>query len=382
MKPFDTLQHPLAITMWDFSWLERRWPGAGYEDQDEALDGLVERGYDAVRIDAYPHLVAAGPQREWEILPPWNQQDWGSPARIRIRVLPALTEFIEKCRDRGLRVGLSSWFQDDTTRQRLAIASPRAHAGIWLATLDHIERAGLLDALLYLDLCNEWPLPSWAPFFRNTAATPNGNTRDWRTPASLDWLRETCLFIRERHPALPLTTSFTTHLTGADLGGHDPDFLDFLEPHRWMSSATDFYERVGYHYERFESTGYENVVAHAGRLYRSDPEYWQRLFARELDALAGWSRATNKPLITTEGWAIVDYKDWPGLDWGWVKELNARAVEHVAATGRWAAICTSNFCGPQFHGMWRDVAWHRDLTQKIHKAHLPSMTHSSGKATG
>ena len=25
---------PRAITMWDFSWLERRWPGAGYEDWD------------------------------------------------------------------------------------------------------------------------------------------------------------------------------------------------------------------------------------------------------------------------------------------------------------------------------------------------------------
>ncbi|MDR1281083.1 MAG: hypothetical protein LBK99_09710 [Opitutaceae bacterium] len=21
--------------MWDFSWLERRWPGAGYEDRDK-----------------------------------------------------------------------------------------------------------------------------------------------------------------------------------------------------------------------------------------------------------------------------------------------------------------------------------------------------------
>ena len=34
------IQHPLAITMWDFSWLERRWPGAGYDDWDLALDGL------------------------------------------------------------------------------------------------------------------------------------------------------------------------------------------------------------------------------------------------------------------------------------------------------------------------------------------------------
>ena len=34
------IAYPLAITMWDFSWLERRWPGAGYEDWDVALDEL------------------------------------------------------------------------------------------------------------------------------------------------------------------------------------------------------------------------------------------------------------------------------------------------------------------------------------------------------
>ena len=62
-------RHPLAMTMWDFSWLERRWPGAGYEDWDQALDELKLRGYDAVRIDAYPHLVAVDPRQEWELLP-------------------------------------------------------------------------------------------------------------------------------------------------------------------------------------------------------------------------------------------------------------------------------------------------------------------------
>lgn len=46
--------HPLAITMWDFSWIERRWDGAGFEDWNAALDGVKERGYDAVRIDAFP----------------------------------------------------------------------------------------------------------------------------------------------------------------------------------------------------------------------------------------------------------------------------------------------------------------------------------------
>ena len=35
-----TSKGPLAIAMWDFSWLERRWLGAGYEDWDQALDEL------------------------------------------------------------------------------------------------------------------------------------------------------------------------------------------------------------------------------------------------------------------------------------------------------------------------------------------------------
>ena len=68
---------------------------------------------------------------------------------------------------------------------------------------------------------------------------------------------------------------------------------------------------------------------------------------------------------------MVDFKDWPGLDWGWVKELCALGTLTASATGRWAAIATSNFCGPQFVGMWRDVGWHLRLTDAIHRGALP-----------
>lgn len=42
-------ERPLAIAMWDFSWLERRGPGEGFDDWDKAVRELVERGYDAAR---------------------------------------------------------------------------------------------------------------------------------------------------------------------------------------------------------------------------------------------------------------------------------------------------------------------------------------------
>ena len=125
-------QHPLAITMWDFSWLERRWPGAGYEDWDLALKELKERGYDAVRIDAYPHLIQAGATRTWELLPHWWFQDWGAASRCRVRVQPNLNEFIRRCAAHGICVGLSSWFRQDLANTRMKLAA-RLLGAAWKA---------------------------------------------------------------------------------------------------------------------------------------------------------------------------------------------------------------------------------------------------------
>ena len=49
----------MSVTMWEFSWLVRRQGAeAEYADWDKVLDELAERGYDTIRIDAFPHLVA------------------------------------------------------------------------------------------------------------------------------------------------------------------------------------------------------------------------------------------------------------------------------------------------------------------------------------
>ena len=100
------LTQPVAITMWDFSWLERRWAGAGYEDWDKALDELVERGYNAVRIDAYPHLLSSDPQRVWRLKPQWAIHDWGACGLVDVQIQPNLNIFLAKCRDRGIGVEL------------------------------------------------------------------------------------------------------------------------------------------------------------------------------------------------------------------------------------------------------------------------------------
>jgi hypothetical protein len=352
----------MAITMWDFSWLERRWPGAGYENWDAALDGLKQRGYDAVRIDAYPHLVAAGADRTWTLLPQWSVQDWGAPAKTRVQVQPALNQFIRKCADKGLAVGLSTWFREDADNLRLKLTTPQELGRVWKTTLDSIAAAGLLKHILYVDLCNEFPLSVWAPF------TPKGLSR--ATPEGVRWMRDSIAVVRKAYPVFDYTFSFTSEYGSWEK--QDVSMLDFLELHLWFTHFSDFYKQVGYNYERFDSRGYENLAEKGEALYRSNPEHWKGRLTQGIEVLSKWSDTAGKPLVTTECWGPVDYKDWPLLDWGWVKELCEHGVKTATATGRWAAMATSNFCGPQFEGMWRDVGWHKRLTALIHDSRLPA----------
>lgn len=358
-----SIQHPLAITMWDFSWLERRWPGAGYEDWDVALDGLVQRGYDAVRIDAYPHLVAANPNAKWELVPCWNTQDWGSPAKNVVQVQPALNQFIRKCADRKLRVGLSTWFRHDPDQVLMNIRSSEEHGRVWKVTLDSIAQDNLLSHILYVDLCNEWPLDVWAPFL------PDGFKRN--SSENADWMRRAIQVVRSAYPDLDYTFSQTSEYD--TWKQQDVSMLDFMEPHIWMAQAPGYYDAVGYHYERFDSVGYINLVNNAKRIYMQRRDYWDGKLKERIEMCAEWSRTAGKPLITTECWSLVDYKDWPLLEWDWLKQLCELGLRTAAATGCWVAIATSNFNGPQFAGMWRDIDWHRKLTAIIHSASVRSL---------
>jgi len=352
--------------MWEFSWIERRWPGAGYEDWDQALDELVVRGYNAVRIDPFPHLLAADPHKTWTLWPEWNTQVWGSPDVNRIVLLPGLFEFLGKCRERGIMVGLSTWYRKDDADTRMTITGPEVLAANWIKTLDLIAQAGYFDTILYTDLCNEWPGEDWAPFVK-----PHMTYGDWGKQESLDYMHKAVAVVREKYPQMPLLFSCAEDTPEKYLE-HDLSDFDLLDPHIWMvqQNQGEFYKLSEYGYERFDSKGYTKLSLKADDTYRARPDYWQKLLADTIDRHAAVSRKMKMPLITTECWGIVDYKDWPLLKWDWVKDLCALGARRAAASGQWLAVATSNFCGPQFVGMWRDKEWHQQLTHAIKTAEI------------
>lgn len=352
--------YPYAITMWDYSWLERRWPGAGFEDWDKALDELVERGYDAVRIDAYPHFIWKDPHKEWEIIPVRNQQDFGSPARTRITVQNNLNDFIGKCAARNVKVALSTWWAIDVDNVVCDIKTPEDLAQAWMVTLDSIAEAGLLDNIIYIDPSNEFPLKAWTPFLQDDL------NRDRSSLEIQRWMKKTIEILKSHYPKLIYTFS---EIPKSSWEEFDESYLDLFDPHIWMAGG-EFYEKINYNYEKFDPVGYDNIALYAEKLYRSDEDYWKELLISRINHAIQQSISTGKLLATTESWAVIQYKDWPLLDWGWVKELCELGTIKAAESGKWVAICTSNFCAPQFRGMWRDVEWHKRLTKIIKNSRI------------
>ena len=127
-------------------------------------------------------------------------------------------------------------------------------------------------------------------------------------------------------------------------------FLDFIEPHVWMTNSSEFYDKVHYDFARFDDTGYNNLALNGERIYRESKAHYDQCLIDEIERVAEWSRRNNKPLVTTECWAIVDYKGRPAAALGLDSRPEPPRRYDGRQTGCWAGMATSNFCGPQFVG--------------------------------
>lgn len=367
------LGSPRANAMWDFSWIERRYPGGGYEDWPSVCGGLVHRGYDTVRIDAFPHLVSANPTGRFRLRPCWTEHDWGAPFEVEIEPGPDLLEFIEVASGVGLTVALSSWFREDVHDRRRSLNSPAAFTGAWIATLKLIDDAGLIEAIEYVDLANEFAIPLFSPFMYEGDALTFDDIESRTSPRIEQWMRQTLQSVREHFPGIPLCYSFATEFE--NWRQQDVSDMDFLELHIWMALpiVSDFYEEIGYDLSTSHNdhASYICLAKHAQEAYLKDPDKWNACLEDAIAQAAAWSEEADIPLVTTESWSVVNWKDGPGLDWSWIKDLNEVGIRSALATKRWASLATSNFCGPQFSGMWGDIEWHRKMTDLIHAGQGP-----------
>ena len=377
-----------AAAMWDFSWLVRRTGDeAEYEDWDKVLDELAERGYNCIRMYAFPHLVAKGRDgrlvEQFTILPQRDDFMWGNHNPVQVEPRTALVEFIEKAAERGIYVGLSSWYNRDTLDRFDMIQSPQDFARMWLETLDLLNEAGLHDRIVWVDICNEFPLSRWAPgpyadIFRSKRLGDlwmvRNLTRRWDEGVKQrikSYFDGAIAPVRERYPDLKYTFSFQA-IGSRQIQQIDISSFDVAEVHIWVSdymkgmvATGQLLTHIGFpHYPR-------NVKIHARRiasLYPKNREEYIRMLEARIEFWAEWGKKNSVPLFTTEAWGPINYDDitpgGTGGEWEWVKDIAEQGVRMASERG-WKGMCTSNFCQPHFRGMWADIGWHKRMTDLI-----------------
>lgn len=382
------LKKPLAINMWDYSWLLRTHKNGGFENWDTVLDELVERGYNALRIDAFPHLIAsndAGERQEiyhikknkWPAL-------WGNLDAVSIHPREALITFLNKCFDRNIEVGLSTWFSSHSTSRNTSFSGISGLVRAWDETLQWIDSNNLLEQVLYVDILNEYPL--WHGYtwlkeeLKKLDDNPSKKGERWdflnekgkkkynqkQIEFYNKFISEVIVDLKSKYKNLDFFSSQTNTLNTPwqDL---DVKNFDALDIHIWMiynykfSKETEYFDKIHIlgNDEQLESC--QSKISSYWNNHKEDLIHWLDIELSKRKTLAD---QLNIPLGNTEGWGPVMWMDHPKLNWSFVKDSGIIGAELGQKHG-FSFNCSSNFNHPHFKGIWNDIEWHKKVTSII-----------------
>lgn len=385
------LNHNTAIAMWDYSWILRHHRYGEFENWDAALEGLAERGYDSIRMDAMPQFVAADSdgiiRDEFRAVKNgWTPSVWGNEMTMSFRPREALLEFLPKCKEYGIKVGLATWFMRHGTERKDIFMEKGGLLRAWNETLNFLDLNHLLDEnILYVDLLNEYPNwhgYDWLKNEMNKRADirqfkldhPEANVPDPDADESQgnplqqllynEFIRETIQGLKGSYPDLDFFASLDSAMKLDRIDLSDFDALDY---HVWFAHTGKIpgLQEVS---SRNQSLDYRQVYAGTLKYWKENRDSLIQWIDGRISDIAATAARYDMVCGNTEGWGPIWWFDHPELDWKWVKESADICVDLALKHPEYRFICTSNFTHPQFKGMWEDLGWHRQITSRIKKS--------------
>lgn len=313
--------------MWDFSWLKSHYPRGPFENWHKVTDELLARGFNTVRLDAFPLVIGAlkteGERITIEAKPLAN---WGFSDRDYSHdVVAELTEFMRILKQKGIYAILSSW--GNTCKEypdlRKTLAGDRVNfQKSWERTLDALGEKDLLSHVLYVDLDQEFPY--FSPFnaeLKDAAAKGDameqagqaGPRRAW-TPSQAEFVRT--LFngmishFQARYPALRFTYSLTSFVP--EVRALDLHVFDVIEVHLFISDPR-LDNRTGFG-QLEKDRGQHDYRDYARRLRETMASVRPMLLKQMHNNIAfakAWGDEIGAPVVTTEAWGPWWHMDHP-----------------------------------------------------------------------
>ncbi len=381
------LNKPVAIAMWDFSWILRHHRYGEFENWDKVLEELAERGYNSIRIDAMPQYVARDTNNKIQtefrsVKDGWRPALWGNDYTMSFRPREALLEFLPKCKKYGIKVGLASWFMRHGTERQAIFMEEGGLLRAWEETMAFLQSNNLLDNILYVDLLNEYPNWHGYDWLKNELNkrsdiekfkldNPDANIQDLGMDEKSgnllkqgfynNFINEVILTLKKKYPEMDFYASLDSAMK---LDNIDVSNFSAIDYHVWFQHLGRI-PGLREIRDRDQTLDYRVVN-------KKIKNYWDD----NKDSLVDWMRgriakisdtAAKNNIIcgNTEGWGPIWWFDHPELDWKWAKEAAEVCVGLALEHDNYKFICTSNFTHPQFKGLWEDVKWHKQITSQI-----------------
>lgn len=362
----------VALANWGYEWLVH----AAYQDLDQCVAELVERGYQGLIIDPCPHLVARdqfGEGREYfyVTLPPTKAFTEANSVKIAPRA--RLLSLLHLAKEYGIELWFSSVFLPDSLARRSFLRRPSDFIKAWADTLIYVEENQLEQVIKGIDFCAGFPLSNGASgayrrIFRRSSFNPLGRHLPWTSKQKRnidEYLLAVPRTLRALYPRLAFGV---TAAAGAEPLYHDlsTNELDFIGFALWQDDDMKFQLSNGMlRARRIPLEKLRNRAA--AQWYALQQSYWAEQWRERLADELAFCRPRRLQPMLIDGYVRV-YEDT--AYWPWVKQLSAERV-HMALEHGIKRMVVSHYTRPSNEDCWHDVAWHQEITATI-KAGQPA----------
>lgn len=381
----------LTIAMWDFSWLNMHYPGGAFSDFAKAMDELIQRGFNTVRIDAFPLIIGKINNNDQKItISAAPLENWGATDMDRKHaVVTELVDFMKIAKKKNISVILSSWAIENVIEfpnLRKDYTDPKEIWKAWEKVLDILKEEDLLSPVVYVDFDQEFPhfsplTPELNHLGQQTSnenfsasdameAAGNVNTNfdklNWN-PEQMNFVRSyltsTLNYFQKKYPELRFTFSFTTHWK--EVRAMHINNFDVLELHFWMSQSERFNTRTGFNAlqkDRGEHD-YNDYMDRVEKTMKSIRPMLMKDMHNRLAWAKEWSEELAAPLVTTEAWGPWWHMDHHDLDWKWLYDWCKESMNASSDYELWGAT-PWNYSHPYWEN-WKNVEWYNQLNRRF-----------------
>ena len=385
----------LTIAMWDFSWLFMHYKGGAFENYDKVTDELLERGFNTVRIDAFPLIIGELTNDNQAITIPgdplrnWGQSDIDRP----YEVIKELLEFMEMAKRKKINVILSTWNQDckEFPDVKKDFSTTEKYWKAWDKVLTLLEENQLLDNVCYVDLDQEFPY--FSPFNveieklgkkaddtpsksnsveeamnlnQNLIQNANTDTYKWK-PSQMSYvkslLEKSLWHFQEKFPKLRFTYSLTSYWE--EIRALKINAFDVLELHIWMTQDIRFLSR-----STFDKTtkdrgthDYSDYMRRVNASLQSVRPMMLKGLHNRLAFAKAWSEEIGAPLTTTEAWGPWWHMDDKNLDWKWLYDWCKQGMDLAGQYGMWGTT-PWNYSHPYWEN-WKNIQWYQRVNSNF-----------------